>query len=49
MRHPDVMEYPDSGKIVAFAGAAPGGDKDKRRLSLTLRKDNEVDYWDGEE
>lgn len=49
MRHPDVMEYPDSSKIVAFAGAAPGGDKDKRRLSLTLRKDSEVDYWDGEE
>lgn len=48
MRDPDIMEYPDSGKIVAFAGAAPGGDKNKRRLSITQRKGPDLDYWDGE-
>ncbi|MDI4665823.1 cupin domain-containing protein [Xanthobacter autotrophicus] len=48
MNEPDVMEYPDSGKVTVFAGAAPGGDKAKRRLSLTVRADSAVDYWSGE-
>lgn len=48
MREPDIMEYPDSSKLVAFAGAAPGGDKSKRRLSLTQYRGPEVDYWEGE-
>lgn len=48
MHDPDVMEYPDSGKVTVFAGAAPGGDKAARRLSLTLRAADAVDYWDGE-
>ncbi len=49
MNEPDVMEYPDSGKIAAFAGAAPGGDKNRRRVALTVRAQSAVDYWDGED
>ena len=48
MCEPDVLEYPDSGKIGIFAGAAPGGDKSKRRIALSVRTENAVDYWDGE-
>lgn len=46
---PDVMEYPDSGKFGAFAGAAPGGDAAKRTFSLFGRSADAVDYWDGED
>lgn len=49
MREPDVMEYPDSGKITVFAGAAPGGDKARRRVSASFRTRDAVDYWEGEE
>jgi Uncharacterized conserved protein, contains double-stranded beta-helix domain len=49
MREPDVMEYPDSGKITVFAGAAPGGDKARRRVAASFRAGDAVDYWDGEE
>ena len=47
MLHPEVAEYPDSGKIVAAAGGplAPGEDAP---LELPLRKDDVVGYWDGE-
>lgn len=48
MREPDVMDYPDSGKITVFAGAAPGGDKAQRRVAASFRKGDAVDYWDGE-
>jgi uncharacterized cupin superfamily protein len=37
-REPEVCEYPDSGKVNAFA---------KRRI-LIQRKDASLDYWDGE-
>ncbi|ORE90067.1 cupin domain-containing protein [Aurantimonas sp. 22II-16-19i] len=49
MREPDVMEYPDSGKITVFAGAAPGGDKAMRRVAASFRAEDAVDYWSGEE
>jgi uncharacterized cupin superfamily protein len=49
MREPDVIEYPDSGKITVFAGAAPGGDKDLRRIAASFRQGDAVDYWDGED
>lgn len=45
MIEPDVMGYPDSGKIGVFAGAAPGGAKEKRTLSKFFPNDAEVDYW----
>lgn len=46
MLETDVMEYPDSNKIVVFAGAAPGGDQSQRTFSLIARQDHVVDYWD---
>lgn len=49
MREPDVLEYPDSGKVAVFAGSAPGGEKAARRLELTVKKDAAVGYWEGEE
>ncbi len=49
MREPDVMEYPDSGKVTVFAGAAPGGRAGDRRVSLTVKAASAVDYWEGEE
>lgn len=49
MREPDVMEYPDSGKITVFAGAAAGGDKARRRVAASFRAADAVDYWDGED
>ncbi|OKH86488.1 cupin domain-containing protein [Thalassospira sp. TSL5-1] len=48
MNEPDILEYPDSGKVALFAGAAPGGDKAKRRLSLNFATRDAVDYWEGE-
>jgi uncharacterized cupin superfamily protein len=49
MIEPDVMLYPDSGKIGVLVGAAPGGLKEKRTLSKFLRGDAEVGYYKGEE
>ncbi|MBL8659685.1 MAG: cupin domain-containing protein [Rhodospirillales bacterium] len=49
MREPDIMEYPDSRKWGAFAGAAPGGKAAERTFSAFVREDARVDYWDGEE
>lgn len=48
MHEPDVMEYPDSGKLVVFAGAPPGGNKAERRVDIAVRADSRVDYWEGE-
>ena len=48
MVEPDVMVYPDSGKVGMFAGVAPGGPKEKRTFSKFLRSDAEVGYFDGE-
>jgi uncharacterized cupin superfamily protein len=48
MVEPDVMVYPDSGKVGIFGGAAPGGPKEERTLSKFLRSDAEVGYYDGE-
>jgi uncharacterized cupin superfamily protein len=49
MAEPDVMVYPDSEKIGVFAGAAPGGPKEKRTLSKFLRNDAGIGYYEGEE
>lgn len=48
MEDPDICEYPDSGKINIMVGAAPGGDKSKRRLHFITRKGESLNYWDGE-
>ena len=49
MVEPDVMVYPDSGKVGIFGGAAPGGPKEKRTFSKFLREEAEVSYYEGEE
>jgi uncharacterized cupin superfamily protein len=49
MVEPDVMVYPDSGKVGVFGGAAPGGSKEGRTYAKFLREDAEVGYYDGEE
>jgi uncharacterized cupin superfamily protein len=48
MRHPDVIVYPDSGKIGVFAGAAPGGPPQELTLRKFLSLAGEVDYWKDE-
>lgn len=49
MVEPDILIYPDSGKVGLFAGSAPGGPKEKRILQKYLRDDAGVDYYAGEE
>lgn len=39
---PEICEYPDSGKIGAYAG------DDEQGLAHLSRHDQAVDYWDGE-
>jgi uncharacterized cupin superfamily protein len=48
MNHPDVVEYPDSEKIGVTAGVAPGGESHKVLLKARFRKQDSVDYFDGE-
>jgi uncharacterized cupin superfamily protein len=49
MVEPDVMVYPDSGKVGIVGGAAPGGPKEERTFAKFLREDAEVGYYDGED
>jgi len=48
MIQPEVMEYPDSGKVGAIAGAPPGGDKTDRNVFGFYKRDSAVDYYEGE-
>lgn len=48
MRHPDVVVYPDSGKIGVFAGAAPGGPPQELTFRKFVSLTGEVDYWKDE-
>ncbi|MFC7135958.1 cupin domain-containing protein [Halobaculum litoreum] len=47
MRDPEVLVYPDSEKVGVLAGGPPGGDGE-RDVSAYFRRDDAVDYWDGE-
>ncbi|MFC7071410.1 cupin domain-containing protein [Halobaculum lipolyticum] len=47
MRDPEVLVYPDSDKVGAISGAAPGGDGE-RDVDAYFRRGDAVDYWDGE-
>jgi uncharacterized cupin superfamily protein len=47
MIHPEIGEYPDSGKILVAAGAPPTRGKDAP-LELLSRNDSAVGYWDAE-
>jgi uncharacterized cupin superfamily protein len=48
MNQPDVLVYPDSGKVGVFCGAAPGGPPQEMTLRKFLSLGGEVDYWKGE-
>lgn len=48
MIQPEVVEYPDSGKVGAIAGAAPGGDQTGRNVYGFYNRDSAVDYYEGE-
>jgi uncharacterized cupin superfamily protein len=47
MNEPDIVEYPDTGKVGLRAGAPPGG-RAPRTLHAFLRRDAEVGYFDDE-
>jgi uncharacterized cupin superfamily protein len=47
MIEPEIGEYPDSGKVGLFTGAAPGAPVPERGREGFFRLD-EVDYFDGE-
>jgi uncharacterized cupin superfamily protein len=44
---PEVCEYPDSGKVGIWAGAAAGAAQPPS-FHAFFRSDQQVDYWDGE-
>ena len=48
MIQPEVVEYPDSGKVGAIAGAPPGGKKTGRGVRGFYKTDSAVDYYEGE-
>lgn len=48
MIEPDVIEYPETGKIGIVAGKAPGGEDNKDQLIHFTLFENGVDYWYGE-
>ena len=44
----DVVEYPDSDKVAAYVGSAPGGDPAARTFAWRGRLGAKLDYWEGE-
>lgn len=49
MIEPDVVVYPDSGKMGVFTGAAPGGPAHLRLVHGYWPLAAAVDYWQGED
>jgi uncharacterized cupin superfamily protein len=47
MDDPDVLHYPDEGKIGVYVGSAPG-DHEGRTFSKFFEADSDVPYWDDE-
>jgi uncharacterized cupin superfamily protein len=47
MNTPEVIEYPDSGKV-ALISRQPGSEGNQRVLRQIGRSESSVDYWDGE-
>jgi hypothetical protein len=47
MEHPEVLEYPDSGKVGVMVGRAPGGGNGAGLVALFRRLDA-VPYAEGE-
>ena len=48
MIHPDITIFPDSEKVIAFAGSGPGGDKSVRTFNGIYKAGTEVGYYDDE-
>jgi len=48
LQQPEVVEYPDSAKFAVLSGLPPSGDYTKARVAYIGRKENSLDYWDGE-
>jgi len=48
MEEPEVVVYPDSDKVYAMVGAAPGGNPDARSVDLIVRRRDAVAYEEGE-
>lgn len=48
MELPEVVTYPDSGKVVATAGAFPGRSESEDAIRFVGRLADAVDYWEGE-
>jgi len=48
MHDPDVVGYPDSGKVGVYTGSAPG-DHDGREMTKFFPEDADVDFWTDEE
>ncbi|MEL6345068.1 MAG: cupin domain-containing protein [Myxococcota bacterium] len=48
MHTPDVMTYPDSGRIGVMAGSAPGGDRSQRSVAGFFLRSSAVEYWEDE-
>jgi len=44
----EIVEYPDSGKVSAYVGKAPGGDDDAVSFSYRGKLVAPAEYWDGE-
>lgn len=49
MEEPDVVSYPDSGKLGVIAGSPPGGDREKRTVFHFTYYSDDLGYWHGEE
>ncbi|MFB6157808.1 MAG: cupin domain-containing protein [Haloferacaceae archaeon] len=48
MEDPDVVAYPDSGKVGVYAGSPPGGEAE-RSIHGYYRREDDVSYWLDEE
>jgi uncharacterized cupin superfamily protein len=45
---PEVVDYPDSGKVVCTAGAYPWEPPNEDAIRFVGRLSESLDYWDGE-
>jgi uncharacterized cupin superfamily protein len=48
MQLPEVVDYPDSGKVVCTAGSYPGEPPNEDSIRFVGRLSETLDYWDGE-
>lgn len=48
MIDPDITIFPDSEKVIAFAGSGPGGDKSARTFNGIYKASSSVGYYDDE-